>query len=40
LRTHADLVLDGQELDILALSAGGYGAGPKTLPMLVSRSVP
>jgi hypothetical protein len=38
--THADLVLDGQELDILALSAGGYGAGPKTLPMLVSRSVP
>ncbi len=33
-----DLILDGQELDILALSAGGYGAGTKRLPMLVDRS--
>jgi hypothetical protein len=33
----ADLILDGQELDILALSAGGYGAGTKHLPALVSQ---
>jgi hypothetical protein len=31
----ADLILDEQELDILALSAGGYGAGTKHLPILV-----
>jgi hypothetical protein len=36
--TNADLILDGQELDILAISAGGYGAGPKTLPLMVDRS--
>jgi hypothetical protein len=33
----ADLILDGQELDILALSAGGYGAGTKHLPVLISQ---
>jgi hypothetical protein len=32
----ADLVLDGRELDLLALSAGGYGAGEKRLPVLVA----
>jgi hypothetical protein len=33
----SDLILDGQELDILALSAGGYGAGTKHLPVLVGQ---
>lgn len=35
--TQADLILDGQELDILALGAGGYGAGTKRLPVLVGQ---
>jgi hypothetical protein len=34
----ADLVLDAQELDILALNAGGYGTGPKRLPAFINRS--
>ncbi|HEY1413997.1 MAG TPA: hypothetical protein VGF36_17760 [Rhodopila sp.] len=33
---HADLVLDGPELDLLALSAGGYGAVQKRMPFLVN----
>jgi hypothetical protein len=33
-----DLILDGQELDILALSAGGYGAGSRHLPVIVNRT--
>ena len=33
----ADLILDRQELDILALSVGGYGAGPKQLPILTGQ---
>ena len=32
----ADLILDGQELDILALSAGGYGAVQKRLPAIIN----
>jgi hypothetical protein len=32
----ADLILDGQDLDILAVSAGGYGAAQKRLPVLVN----
>jgi hypothetical protein len=35
---NADLILDGRELDILALSAGGYGARPKRLPVFINRS--
>ncbi len=33
----ADLILDGRELDILALNAGGYGAGSKQLPVLLNQ---
>jgi hypothetical protein len=33
---HADLVLDGPELDLLALGAGGYGAAQKRMPFLVN----
>jgi hypothetical protein len=34
--TSADLLLDSQELDTLAFSAGGYGAVQKRLPTFVS----
>jgi hypothetical protein len=34
----ADLVLDGRELDMLAFSAGGYGAGQKHLPVFINAS--
>ncbi len=34
----ADLILDGQELDILALSAGGYGTSKKHLPVFAASS--
>ncbi len=33
-----DLILARQELDVLALGAGGYGAGSKRLPAFVDRS--
>jgi hypothetical protein len=33
---HADLILDGMELDLLALSAGGYGTDQKRMPFLVN----
>ena len=33
---HADLIMDGRELDIIALSAGGYGAGQKRLPIFMN----
>jgi hypothetical protein len=33
-----DLILDGQELDILAFSAGGYGAGSKRMPIFVNQT--
>jgi hypothetical protein len=35
---NADLILERQELDILALGAGGYGAGEKPLPGSINRS--
>jgi hypothetical protein len=35
--TDTDLILDGQELNILAVGAGGYGAGPKHLPPFAGR---
>lgn len=35
---HADLILDGRELDVIALSAGGYGAGQKRLPIFMNEA--
>lgn len=35
---NADLILNRRELDILALSAGGFGARPKRLPAFINRS--
>jgi hypothetical protein len=32
----SDLILDGHELNVLAFGAGGYGAGDRKLPALVS----
>ena len=29
----ADLIIDRRDLDILALTAGGYGVGPKHMPL-------
>ncbi len=33
----ADLILDGQEMDLLAAGAGGYGAEPKRLPTFTNQ---
>ena len=34
----ADLILDGRELDVLALHAGGYGSGIKRPPIVVDET--
>ena len=37
---NADLILEGQQLDTVALAAGGYGAGEKALPALAAVTNP
>jgi hypothetical protein len=38
--TQAALILDTHQLDLLAVAAGGYGAGPNSTPFLSAKMAP